>query len=434
MIKLPFEREHTTDDQDLYDDQVNEELKYCNCSNFVVKFVKKGGDKRAFVIRTKEDKLILVEFQTSNYKGINEALELIRLNLVLARKENEIPHSTDAGVTLDTDSRLSTTVKLNNGDEHIFTISTVEQLRVNDKPLKSKAEIIKRLIELSTQHGDGEPYLDFVEAEYDAGIQAYLILSLYKDSINLDDQLVESIRFFKYKEPKIYYVINSFLRGNFDELFEYLDSIGQSFSVCSIAILCQNIIQALEELPDRSHDIMIYRAGLGVNKNKTIGAQNTYESFVSFGTSGGKTEQDEQRSSKPILYKRILRKNEKAIPADLIENIGLYYTDGAQENEFLLPPFNFRITGIENGEQFDTISIEETSSIDPRRLLDRRLDEIEGYLKEKNDNKQYELIKGKRDQITKKAERGKQMANIKDIYFGLRPKTRISIRNLFTGR
>ncbi len=36
-----------------------------------------------------------------------------------------------------------------------------------------------------------------------------------------------------------------------------------------------------EELPKRSQNLMIYRVGLGVNKDKNVGAENTYEGFVS---------------------------------------------------------------------------------------------------------------------------------------------------------
>ena len=50
---------------------------------------------------------------------------------------------------------------------------------------------------------------------------------------------------------------------------------------------------------------MLYRLGLGVNKDKTVGAQNIYEGFTSFGTSGGILVEQRSEDTKPVLYKRI---------------------------------------------------------------------------------------------------------------------------------
>ena len=53
MMKIPFFNRFTTDDQEFYDTQINEELKYCACSNYVMKFTEVGKNKRAILIRNK---------------------------------------------------------------------------------------------------------------------------------------------------------------------------------------------------------------------------------------------------------------------------------------------------------------------------------------------------------------------------------------------
>ena len=424
MIKIPFLNRFITDDQEFYDAQINEELKYCDSSNFMIRFTDVCENKRAFVIKTKEKQIIALIFMKSDYKGINEALEKIRLNLALAKKENLLKSPKDDNATLEISAKNQATIGENTKGEDPVTISTVEQLLINNTPLKGKEDTIKRLLDLATQNNRKEPYLDFFEAGYDKGLQDYLIMHLYKESIALNDNLVNAITYYKEKEPKFYYLVNSLLRGNFDEMFNYLNSMKRPISVTAIARIAQNIIQAQEELPNRSHDLMIYRAGLGINKNKTVGGQNSYESFVSFGTSGGILVEPASSDSSPIVYKRILKKDDKAIPVDVIENIGIVYIDGTQENEFLLPPFTFEITDIYQEEGTDIYCIEETGKINPRELLDRRLDELEQYLKSKNDVEQYERLRQARGKITKKAKKVIAGYNIKDVYYGLRPKRR----------
>ena len=428
MIKIPFLNKFITDDQEFYDAQINEELKYCNYSNFAIKFTEIGKNKRAFIIRTKEEQTIVLMFMKYDYKGINEALEKIRFNLALAEKENSLNFPTDNDITLSTSSKYEVTVKGKNGEKDTLTISTIEQLLINNNSLEEKEDIIKRLFDLSIQNDKEEPYLDFHKAGYDEGIQNYLTMNLYKENIDLNDRLVNAIAYYKAKEPRVYHLVNSLLRGNFDEMFNYLNSLEYPMNISSIAKICQNIIQAQEELPNRSYDLMIYRAGLGVNKNKTIGAQNSYESFVSFGTSGGTLGETVSSDSKTIIYKRILKKNEKAIPVDLIENLGIIYLDGTQENEFLLPPFTFQITDVSQEETFNVYSIEETGKINPRELLDKRLDELEQYLKSKNEIEQYKKLRQSRDRITRKSKQTITGYNIKDIYYSLRPKGKRSKR------
>ena len=425
MIKIPFINKFITEDQEFYDAQINEELKYCNNSDIAIKFIEVGKLRRAFVIKTKEKTIILL-FMKSDYKGINKALEKIRLNLALTKKENSLQNSSDNSLILDTSSKDKTIIEGNNGEKIILTVSTIEQLLINNKPLQVKEKIINRLFELSLQNDKEKQYLDFRKAGYDAGIQNYLIMSLYQENINLNDRLVNAISYYKAKEPKIYYLVNSFLRGNFEEMINYLKSLEHSISMNSIARICQNIIQAQEELPNRKYDLMIYRAGLGKTKDLSIGAKNSYQSFVSFGTSGGTLGEVIKDGSNPIAYKRILKKDDKAIPVDLIENLGIIYIDGTQENEFLLPPFDFQITDKSKEEDFDTYSIEETNKINPRELLDKRLDELEEYLKSNNYNEQYQRLKKEHDIITKKSKKIITGYNMKDIYYGLRPKTKKS--------
>ena len=235
------------------------------------------------------------------------ALEKIRLNLALVEKESSLNHSTEESIVLDTSSKDETIIEGSNGEKNTLTVSTIDQLLINNKSLREKNDIIKKLYDLSLQNDKEELYLDFYKAGYDAGIQNYLVMNLYEENIDLDDKLVNAIAYYKAKEPKIYYLVNSFLRGNFDEMINYLNSLEHPISINSIARICQNIIQAQEELPNKNYDLMIYRAGLGKTKDLSIGAKNSYQSFVSFGTSGGTLEEENITNSNPIAYRRILK-------------------------------------------------------------------------------------------------------------------------------
>ena len=423
MIKIPFINKFTTDDQEFYDTQINEELKYCDCSNYVMRFTDVSKDKRAIVIRTKENQLYAIVFWKRDYKGINDALAILRLNLALAEKEK----NDDSSEYQETQISIKPRKRTINNEQDVTILSSIDELLIDDKPLRKKEDVIRELMRRAVTNG--ENYLDFYRAGYDKGIQNYLCMSLYDENISVNDKLLNALLFFKNKEPRIYHLINTFMRGNFDEMFKYMEEIKEKISVGTIIKLSQNIIQTLEELPGRKHDLVIYRVGLGVNKDKTIGAENVYESFVSFGSSGGTfTDKDTVKDRKPIVYRRILRKDDRAVPVDLLENLGIIYLDETQENEFLLSPFKFRITGIKYGEDFDIFDIEETGKINPRILLHKRVDELEEYLKTKGNFSEYEKLRQIRTEILQKSKKRISGYNVKDIYYGLRPKKRKTLK------
>lgn len=425
MIKIPFFKRFTTDDQEFYDAQINEELKYCNCSNYVMKFTDVGKNKRAILIRTKDGQLFALIFMKVDYKGINDALATLRLNLTLAEKEKNKDTSKHEYAQISTTSRNQDS----KNNENVIILSGLDELLIDNKPLRKKEDIISELISKAMQNRSGESYLDFYKAGYDRGIQNYLNMSIYDEKISLNDKLINALFFFKNKDPKIYHLVNSFMRGNFDEMFRYKEEIEEKVSIETIIKISQNIVQAQEELPNRKHDLVVYRIGLGVNKDKSIGAENIYENFVSFGTSGGTlSDVEAAKDKRPVVYRRILRKDDKAIPVDLLENLGIIYLDKTQENEFLLPPFSFRITDIQQGENFDVLDIEETGQINARQLLGQRVDELEEYLKINNRLDDYEKLKQIRDKILEKSKKTIRGYNLKDIYYGLRPKKRKTVK------
>lgn len=425
MIKIPFLNKFTTDDQEFYDTQINEELKYCACSNYVMKFTDVGKNKRAILIRTKENQLYALVFMKRDYKGINEALATLRLNFALVEKEKNDDSSEYEYAQIST----SNVNQASNNERDVTILSSLDELLIDNKPLRKKEDVISELISRAMKNENGQSYLDFYEAGYDRGIQNYLSMSLYDEDISVNDKLLNALCFFKNKEPRIYHLVNSLMRGNFDEMFRYMGEIKEKISIGTIIKLSQNIIQAQEELPKRKHDLVVYRVGLGVNKDKNIGAENRYESFVSFGTSGGTfTDKETVKDKKPVVYRRILRKDDKAVPVDLLENLGIIYLDETQENEFLLSPFTFRITDIEQGEDFDILDIEETGKINPRQLLNKRVDELEEYLKANNRLDDYGKLKQIRDKILQKSKKTITGYNIKDIYYGLRPKKRKTVK------
>lgn len=79
-------------------------------------------------------------------------------------------------------------------------------------------------------------------------------------------------------------------------------------------------------------------------------------------------------------------------------------------DEFLLPPFTFKITNIEQVDDFDVFDIEETGKINPRQLLAKRVDELEEYLKANNRLDDYEKLKQIRNRILQKS---KKILNLK---------------------
>ncbi len=425
MIKIPFLKRFTTDDQEFYDAQINEELKYCNCSNYVMKFTDVDKNKRAILIKTKDGQLFALVFMKVDYKGINDALATLRLNLALVEKEKNDDTSECEYAQIST-----TSANQDSGNKQdVIILSGLDELLIDNKPLRKKEDIISELINKAMQNKNGESYLDFYKAGYDRGIQNYLNMSLYDEKFSLNDKLINALFFFKNKEPKTYHLVNSFMRGNFDEMFRYKEEIEEKVSVETIIKISQNIVQAQEELPNRKHDLVVYRIGLGVNKDKSIGAENIYEGFVSFGTSGGTlSDVEEAKDKKIVRYRRILRKDDKAIPVDLLENLGIIYLDETQENEFLLPPFTFKITDVEQHENFDILDIEETGKINPRQLLEQRVDELEEYLKINNRSEDYEKLKQIRDKILEKSKKTIRGYNLKDIYYGLRPKKRKTVK------
>lgn len=431
MFKIPFLSKFTTDDQQFYDSNVNEELKYCSSKDFMIRFMGLGKNRRIFVINTRDGRNIIIPFKKFDYEGINKALEKIKLNLALAEKEKSL-NSSDVSIMLGTTSKKEIKVDGPNGENETANISTINQLLIDNKPLREPDIIIRRLLELAMRKREDneEPYLDFSEAGYDRGLQNYLIMSLYEYDIFLNDELVNALVFYKMKEPKFYFLINSLMRGNFDEISNYLNSVDSSITITDIVIdiakIIRRFIEAQEKLPPRKYDLMLYRLGLGVNKDKTVGAQNIYEGFTSFGTSGGILVEQGSEDTKPVLYKRILKKEEQAIPIDIIENLGVVYKGGKYENEFLLPPFVFKVTGVSQEDDVDVLDIEETEKINPRELLEQRLDELEQYLIEHNEIGQCEkLRRSRRKKDRKVKKRIIRGYNIKDVYSGLRPKRRI---------
>ena len=425
MINIPFLSKFTTDDQEFYDAQINEELKFCSCSNYAMKFSDVGKNKRAILIRTKENKLYALVFMKRDYKGISEALATLRLNLALVEKEKNETSSEYEYAQISTSAGNQDS----ENEQDVTILSSLDELLIDNKSLRKKEEVIRELIKKAMQNKNGKSYLDFYEAGYDRGIQNYLSLSLYDQNISVNDKLLNALLLFKNKEPKIYHLINSFMRGDFDEMYRYKEEIKEKISIGTIIKMSQNIIQAQEELPNRKYDLLLYRVGLGVKKDKNIGAENRYESFVSFGTSGGTlTDKETVKDKKLVVYRRILKKDDKAIPVDLLENLGIIYLDESQENEFLLPPFIFQITNIEQGEGVEVLDIEETGKINPRQVLAQRVDGLEEYLKNNNRIDDYEKLKQIRDKILQKSKKTIKGYNVKDIYYGLRPKKRKTVK------
>ena len=154
MIKIPFFNKYLTDDQNFYDHQVDEELKFLDNSEFIFRFAEVGKSKRAIIIRFRDEskKTILIPFAKHDYKGINEAVELIRLNIACFVKEITERTENSEEKKLDISSFSKDEVKVGNEDEKEkkVIISKVDDLHINGKAFKSKEELIKSLIDMVT--------------------------------------------------------------------------------------------------------------------------------------------------------------------------------------------------------------------------------------------------------------------------------------------
>ena len=83
----------------------------------------------------------------------------------------------------------------------------------------------------------------------------------------------------------------------------------------------------------------------------------------------------------------------------------MVYKGGKYENEFLLPPFVFKVTGVSQEDDVDVLDIEETEKINPRELLEQRLDELEQYLIEHNEIGQCEKLRQSRRKKDRKVKK-----------------------------
>ena len=175
MINIPFLSKFTTDDQEFYDTQINEELKYCSCSNYVMIFTDVGKNKRAILIKTRENQLYALGFMRRDYQGINDALATLRLNLALVEKEKNDDSSEYEYAVIS----ISAENKSLTNEQNVTILSSLDELLIDNKPLRKKEEVISQLLSYALQNEGGESYLDFRKAGYDRGIQNYLSLSLY---------------------------------------------------------------------------------------------------------------------------------------------------------------------------------------------------------------------------------------------------------------
>lgn len=197
MMKIPFLNRFTTDDQEFYDEQINAELKYCACSNYVMKFTDVGKYQRAILIKTGEKQLYALVFMKRDYKGINDALATLRLNLALVEKEKNDDSSEYKYAQIST----SDVSQDSNTKQGVIILLSLDKLLIDNKPLRKKEEVISELLRRAMQNENGESYLDFYKAGYDRGIQNYLNMSLYDENISLNDKLLDALCAYKNKEP-----------------------------------------------------------------------------------------------------------------------------------------------------------------------------------------------------------------------------------------
>ena len=261
-------------------------------------------------------------------------------------------------------------------EEQHYILTSLEQVRIDGEPLERTRTVGQYLIDQArTQE---ENAVDFNKYGYSEGVQNYLLKLIYNQQINITDEQKEGLVKFKRSGYKM---INSLMRGDYETIErEYTRST-------SIALTVRQILQMetiAKALPKRNCDIIVSRLGRALH-NSQSGSENKkqYKSFVSFGTNNG-TWVDGTSSETKVLYRRLLKGGEPAIPIDLICPEALSYL--LLECEILNLPMSYDEINVTETEDYlgkgvsKIIEMGNIENIPVHDIIKKRLNEIRRLL------------------------------------------------------
>lgn len=259
-----------------------------------------------------------------------------------------------------------------------YIFADLDQIEIDGEPLEKTRSIAQDLIDRAKVNDSGETAIDFNALGYNNAVQDYLLKALYSQKINLSDEQKEGIA--EYKQSG-FRVMNALMRGrgSFENLEKEYTVKKSIESIVGQLLKMEAIAKAL---PKREYDIILSRQGRGVGKSVEVGAENEYTSYVSFGTNHGTHIGDQQNT---ILYQRVLKADEPAIPIDVAceEALVGYST----ECEVLTLPMQYEVTdSIIDSKGVQNVTMGNIENISVVAVLETRLTELREYLEEKREN------------------------------------------------
>lgn len=200
------------------------------------------------------------------------------------------------------------------GDSYI--IAKLDQITIDGKTLEKTRDVGQYLINKATLN-TGEKVIDFNTQGYSDSVQNYLLKLVYNQHIKLTHEQKKGMVYFKEEGYKI---MNALMRAQ-NEVVKKEYTMNHSIDSIVEQLLQMEAIS--KSLPKRNYDITLGRIGTGAHdKEKYEENIKEYSSYVSFGTNNG-TDINEGNTEwwkniPSILYKRVLKSEEPAIPIDLL--------------------------------------------------------------------------------------------------------------------
>lgn len=253
-----------------------------------------------------------------------------------------------------------------------YILANLEQIEIDGKPLETTRNIAQELIERAKVKIGDKTAINFNESGYNNAVQDYLLKSMYSEKILLTEEQKEGIA--EYKKAG-FMTMNALMRGDFEKLIQE-NTTGMTIdSMVSKLLKMESITKVL---PKRKYDIILSRRGTGIEKNVDVGSKNKYESYVSFGTNLGSHIGNQQTT---VLYQRVLRADEPAIPIDVAcEDALIGYST---ECELLTLPMQYEVMDATiDSKGIQNITMGNIENIPVSSVLEKRLQELKVFLEE----------------------------------------------------
>lgn len=242
-----------------------------------------------------------------------------------------------------------------------YILTSLDDIRIGGEQLTDSRETANFLIE-NAKSNEFKGAVDL--SEYPDEIQNYLLKFFYNQDIELTDEQLKALNEYKGAD---FTLVNEVLRGNFENIIKAENPNDTIERICRIIM---GISSTMKSMPERKYDLVIGRKGTGAGKKFEVGEENEYDSFVSFGTNDGTSIGNGQSI---YTYKRILGKDTKAIPMELVCTPEIL-SQVRDENEMLVNPFTFEVSKMQRADNGNTlIMMANEHEISVEEILIRRL-------------------------------------------------------------